>query len=445
MNDGNGTTKFPFDGYTPGADPEHTAWVQARAEKHRIEQRQRKAQLPRNAAGLREALERLGIEVRYNIRASRIEFCTQSGIWAPATDRCEASLQEEISTRFISMGKRPVPLLFGREIWLRCVNALVADREIDPFVEYLESLPPWDGTRRIDQWLATVFRADSSALLVRWVSRFVFLGPVVRAYRPGAKLDETPVLIGPEGIGKSTCLSMALPPDCPEYFGDGLHLASNPKERVEALQGRAIVELSEMAGSSRAEVESLNAFLTRTDDGNLRLAYRRNAEPMPRRCVFIGTANGPCLPTSAGGTRRFVAIEVGRGPNGVAGVRSYLDEWREGLWAEAAAAFRDGVEARLPEKLAPMQSTSNNDFRRRDELLEDVLDQWLSSQKRPFALADAAVGCKLIERERVTRLGMAEQRRLGTALRAAGWDRRRVRIDGFRVSRWCRVGSGGEE
>ena len=47
-----------------------------------------------------------------------------------------------------------------------------------------------------------------------------------------------------------------------------------------------------MAGSMRAELESLKSFLTRTDDGAVRLAYRRNRETTPRRCTIVGTANG---------------------------------------------------------------------------------------------------------------------------------------------------------
>ena len=70
-----------------------------------------------------------------------------------------------------------------------------------------------------------------------------------------------------------------------------LHLASEPKARAEALLGRVLVECSEMAGSGRADLESLKAFLTRTDDGSVRLAYRRNPETMLRRCIIAGTTN----------------------------------------------------------------------------------------------------------------------------------------------------------
>ena len=60
---------------------------------------------------------------------------------------------------------------------------------------------------------------------------------------------------------------------------------------AEALQGRVIVEASELAGLNRAEIEALKAFLTRQDDGGVRLSWRRNPNPMPRRAIIIGTTN----------------------------------------------------------------------------------------------------------------------------------------------------------
>ena len=105
-------------------------------------------------------------------------------------------------------------------------------------------------------------------------------------------------MIGAQGVGKSTALRCLLPPEHPEWFSDGLRLSADDKVRAEALQGRVIVEAAEMAGSTRAERESLKAFLSRTDDGSVRLAFRRNPETLLRRCVIAGTSNESALPTS---------------------------------------------------------------------------------------------------------------------------------------------------
>ena len=112
-------------------------------------------------------------------------------------------------------------------------------------------------------------------------------------------MDEMPVT-GPQGCGKSTaplCVAAGHP-----MVPDGLHLAADPKTRTETLQSRVIVEVAEMAGSTRAELESLKAFLSRTDDGAVRLAYRRNPETALRRCIIVGTSNGLACPTIHRGT-----------------------------------------------------------------------------------------------------------------------------------------------
>ena len=300
-----------------------------------------------DAAGLAGVLDALGVGVRFNVRSMRPEFREHKGAWREANDRTEAKLQETIAGRFTT-GEKNQPLRFGRETWARALNALLADREVDPFVEWLESLPAWDRTPRLDTWLATAFTTTPECPLTAWAGRFIFLGPVWRAFQPGTKLDETPVLIGPQGCGKSTALRLALPPERPEWFADGLHLAADPKARAEALQGRVVVEAAEMAGSTRAELESLKAFLSRTDDGSIRLAFRRNPETMLRRCVIVGTTNDPhCLPNDPTGNRRFVPVQVAAGLGSVETLRRYLDEHRERMWAEALDLYRAGVEARL--------------------------------------------------------------------------------------------------
>ena len=60
----------------------------------------------------------------------------------------------------------------------------------------------------------------------------------------------------------------------PSLFSDSLNLAGTPQERAESMQGRAIVEASELAGVTKADIASLKTFLSRIDDGNVRLSVQ---------------------------------------------------------------------------------------------------------------------------------------------------------------------------
>ena len=347
------------------------------------------AMLPKSRDGLATALRALGWEWRYNTRSHRAELRPRGDEWREANDRLIADIRAEIPLRF-KEAKRNKPLAFGRTAFEDSFAALLFHSEVDPFLEWLEALPAWDGEARLDGWLSRVFDvATDQADLAAWAARFLPLGAVWRTYRPGTKSDEMPVYIGPQGCGKSTALRALLPPERDEWFSDGLRLAADDKVRAESLQGRVIVEAAEMAGSTRAERESLKAFLSRTDDGSVRLAYRRNPETMRRRCAMAGTSNDPaCLPADPSGNRRFVALNVRSGLDGAAGVRAYLDDTRGQLWAEALHRYHAGEVAYLPADLIAAQTAANAGAVSVDESLEDDLLHFLDGREESFRIKD---------------------------------------------------------
>ena len=387
---------------------------------------------------LARALALMNIELRHNTRR-HIDEVRNGGDWHDLTDLWAGHIRCELETRFQYETARGVaPLAFGENKWTTCVNGIMFSHASDPFADYLEALPEWDGIERVGHCLNDCFEVDPQGDpdLTAWASQFVFLGPVWRAFRPGTKLDEIPVLSGKGGIGKSTALRLALPQHLEGLFGDELNLAARNQDRVVSLQGPAIVEVGEMVGVSRADLESLKSFLTRVNDGSTRLAYRKNPEPLPRRCVIIGTTNqNDFLPNDVSGNRRFVVIRLVGGD--VKLVVEYLETHRTQLWAEAVALYRKGVEAWLPRDLAHVQSVSNEDARRRDDLLEDVLDRKLPEAGDSFTLASIAALIGLIEKGGSgVDLPMRDTRRLGLALTARGFERRVERQDGKTVRIW---------
>ncbi len=393
----------------------------------------------KDETALESALERLGVSVRYNLRSQRPEMRRDGKEWHEISDRQAASLKREIADNFTYQTTRGnQPLRYGRETWREYLDALLFDREVDPFLDWLESRPAWDGVQRLDHWLGELFDVDDKANpLLRWSGRYLFLGAITRTYEPGAKLDESPVLIGPQGIGKSTVLAQIFPPEFPEWFADGLHLAQPDKQRVEALQGRVLVEMSEMAGSTRAELESLKAFMTRQNDGVVRLAYRRNPETMRRRCVMVGTTNdAEPLPNDDTGNRRFVVVKVNGGSP--AYQRRYLREWRDQLWAEALALYRDGVEARLPDTLKDAQSQANEKARRRDDVLESEIDRWLTNNPTlvaaGFETATIVSGIGLVTD--AVKVSQRDSRRVTRVLRGRGFRVVQQRVGNRRPRLW---------
>ena len=392
----------------------------------------------KDGAALRSALAALDVSLRHNLRQQKAEIRKGRGDWRVLTDRSSGALRDLIEQKFTYQTLQAVkPLRYGGEAWNTYCNSIFDEHEVDPFLVWLEALPNWDGVARCEGWLGECFELapGGDPALSAWASRFMILGPVWRTYEPGTKLDEMPVLTGSQGIGKSTALRLLLPPEMPDLFADGLYLAAPPKARAEALQGRVIVEASEMAGQNRADLESLKAFLSRTDDGAIRFAYRRNPEFTPRRSIIVGTSNVPDpLPNDPTGLRRFAVVRLDRGDPGA--MADYLNRNRVQLWAEGVALYQEDVKAWLPPALKAAQSAANETARRRDDILEDAVARWTVGLTS-FTLAEAAAGVCLIKTQsEAATLPQRDQKRLGAALTGAGYVKRRQTRNGVRTSLW---------
>lgn len=169
--------------------------------------------------------------------------------------------------------------------------------------EYLESLK-WDGVPRLDTLLHDYLGAEDN-VYTRAVSRKSFTAAVARAMEPGVKYDYMPILVGPQGIGKSTFLRIM----GKNWFSDSLQTFEG-KEASEMIQGVWINEIGELAGMSKAETNSIKQFLSRTED-IFREAYGKRTQAYPRRCVFFGTTNDSVFLRDHTGNRRFWPVKVG--------------------------------------------------------------------------------------------------------------------------------------
>ena len=313
----------------------------------------------------------IGIEHRHNLRADHMEY-RQTGdvLWGERNDRATAYWRQTLIpahclvTRQDGKETKDVPLRFNKTELHDALDGHAHSRSVDPFIEWLEARPAWDSVSRLDRVLVACFpSAAACGPLAEWAGRSVLLACILRAYRPGEKHDETVVLQGREqGPGKSTYFAWLFPPEHRQHwFTDCFDFQRSRKELVEALQARVIVEASDMAGADRADVERVKKFLTSVNDGSVRLAYRRDPESRPRRCVIVGTSNsGDMLPNDPTGLRRWVVIpttEVDKAH--VQHVRQYLDTDRDQLWAEALHRFRAGEPARLPDDLKDDQKIVN--------------------------------------------------------------------------------------
>ena len=232
----------------------------------------------------------------------------------------------------------------------KAFDALLVSNSYDPFKEYLEKLPPFEGELQLHKLLNTLFEVEKGyEELADWAGVSIFLAAVWRTFVPGTKHDEIPLLISQnQGIGKSTMLKTILKD--PEWFTDAASLSSDDREFVERTRGRVICESSEMDGiSNPKDLGRLKTQAARGTDST-RVVWGKKTENFPRRFIFVGTGNkDECLPDDDE-NRRFLPVKLKKRLS-FKEVTLYIRDNRDRLWAEALWMFKVGRSARLPEEL----------------------------------------------------------------------------------------------
>lgn len=250
------------------------------------------------------------------------------------------------------------------------------DRAYHPIREYLNSLPPWDRIPRMDTLLIDYLGAEDSPY-TRAVTRKTLVAAVARILNPGVKHDSILVLNGKQGIGKSTLFSRL----GRQWYSDSLSISDmKDKTAPEKLQGYWLLELGELAGIKKMDVETVKSFITRTDD-KYRPSYGRAVESHPRQCIIVGTTNsdGGFL-RDITGNRRFWPVRVSGGGKYQAWELTETDQ----IWAEAIVRYTEGEELFLKGDIALAAFAEQRDAMENDdreglvaEYLEEMLpDNW---------------------------------------------------------------------
>ena len=274
------------------------------------------------------------------------------------------------------------------------VTKCVDDRSYHPIKEYLATLPVWDGIPRVDTLLIDYLGAPDNPY-VRAVTRKILCAAVKRIHAPGTKFDTLLVLVGEQGIGKSTLIAkLAM-----NWFSDSLTLSdiNDGKAAAEKLQGVWIMEIGEMAGMRKAEQEKLKGFFTRQDD-KYRAAFGRRVQSHPRQTVMFGTTNNESgFLRDITGNRRYWPVDVpGTGTRKPWELtQAEVDQ----IWAEVLVLVKAGELLTLPEELEAQAKTEQNNAMEKDEregvvrlFLEKLLpDNWVNMdlfQRREFLRGD---------------------------------------------------------
>jgi hypothetical protein len=400
-----------------------------------------------NSKGLAEAslpnlLGTLGAQTRWRLgfdtfRARVMVAPVGTDDWRALTDNDITAMRSylEHAQRFAPVGKD----------MMRDALHLVAERcQFDSATLWLDSLV-WDGVPRVDRFMADYCGAEDSDYS-RAVSRYVWSGMACRVFEPGCQLDMVVALYSAQqGLCKSTALQ-SLVPD-PEFFTDGLNLRYDDDNFKRLIKGKLVIEIAEMAGVSKADIEDIKRTITRKFEEYIE-KWQTTPTRYARRCMLFATTNREqFLPADDSGQRRWL-------PN----VITRIDRERVAadcvqLWAEGAAIYRarkssglPGVEFENAERLAKARHAAHE----QTDVWEGVIETWLVTPlagpngsellpapgTRPLTIAEVLKNALLMNTER---MDAKAEKRVAGVLRKLGFENRTVRVGGKQPKRWVRA------
>ena len=306
----------------------------------------------------------------YNELSNRVEVTGRVPWDRPKDNRFwreadESQLRLYIDKKYIEFKERNFEVAF---------NSIVDNRRFHPVRDYLDSLPKWDGVKRVEEVFIKFLSADDNDY-TRAITKKTFAACVARAYHPGTKFDSIPVLDGAQGIGKSTFIKYLAGE---EFFSDNLSLTDmNDKTAAEKIQGNWLIEIGELSGMKKADIEKVKSFVSTTDD-KYRASYGRVVESHPRQCVIFATVNGDGRGylRDITGNRRFWIVKCNQTLQ-----KRMWDEndknYRDQFWSEAKEIYESGEELYLEGSLLDIATDYQNEALEQDERV-GIVEQYLN-------------------------------------------------------------------
>ena len=269
---------------------------------------------------------------------------------------------------------------------MEALNIVANRNRFNPVVDMLESTykNSWDGKRgHIEDLLPDYLGVEKNQYTTECMKLFM-LGAICRAHYPGCKFDYMPVLLGKQGIGKSTFLRLLSMNN--SWYNDNFNTVEGDKA-PEKLRGMWMVELAELLATKKAkEVESIKAFLTSTVD-TYRPPYGRRTEQRPRVCVFAGTTNNDRFLTDRTGNRRFLPIvtRIEHVKKSMFDNKEEVLRDFENAWGEAMQLFYEAN--RKPSLVLPVELQDFVEDCQSEYMEEDVrvgiIQEWLDKTEEP--------------------------------------------------------------
>ncbi|ULP74166.1 VapE domain-containing protein [Nodularia sphaerocarpa] len=367
-----------------------------------LEEEKPKSKIARNFEMISEAW---GESLRYNSLKKDVEF---NGM----------PLQAEHLRLMVGL---QFPVDISKDDAFTIIEFLAKKQKYSPICDYLDEVEakyPGIDTSFLDE-LAAKFFGTNDPLHAKYFKNFL-VASVARARVPGCWMDCALLLVGKQGIRKSTFWRTLYGDD---FFSDDLGDGSDKDERMK-MHRFWCLEWSEFENVyRRKDLNQLKAFLARRYE-TYRTPYDRLPHDHKRGCVFVGTTNESEVLNDPTGNRRFWIIPC----SGTIPVDDVM-QMRDRIWAAANALFKAGYQYRLDDKEELRREEQNEEYQV-SHPWSDILDEYVK-YKEYVTVQDCFKQLNIDPLHQ----NPANQRQIINLLKKIGLENDRVKIDG----RWSRI------
>ena len=241
------------------------------------------------------------IGMRYPTGATPLDEWRSASGWQTVNDRLVNSLCNMLSMKKDTRGK---------DVWDVINSDFVA--LFNPFVYYLNRLPPWDEDTNpiLDlSTTVTVKGCQDEQLLFYVCLRKWLVGMVAGWLEEGKVNQEILVFVGRQGIFKTTWFSHLMPPELQPYFHSNTSFGNMTKDEVLKLSQYGLICCEELDTMKPTEMNRLKWAVTTTVTDERR-PYAHSSERRKHIASYCGTGNNIQFIDDDTGTRRWLPFEV---------------------------------------------------------------------------------------------------------------------------------------
>ena len=249
------------------------------------------------------------VEVIYNVVTDMSMWrLLNSSDWQQLDERVVCSMRSQLAA---DTGKR----VLKSDV----MDVLRSDfaRLYHPVREYIEALPGWDGKDRVKELCAhlTAEAVQNGQMeqqaqeLLHWALHKWLVAAVATWMSDLTSNHEIFVLIGSQGIYKTTFFRHLLPPQLRMYFWENAHNSFSSKDDHLALAENCLVEIEEIDLQNPRDISELKALAT-SEKVKERRPYARFREEKHRLASFCGSGNQQRFLSDDTGNRRWLCFKV---------------------------------------------------------------------------------------------------------------------------------------